>query len=220
MGSRSHMTGAPAAWTPDPYTTDAEVRGDGSILLRPRKSLVDYPVRTMDSLEHWAKVAPDRVFVARRAASGEWQKLTYAQTLTRVQRIAEGLLDRNLSAERPIVILSGNSIEHLLLAFGAIWAGIPYCPVSPSYSLSSGELNKLKYVLGLLTPGMVAAFETHSFKRALAEVVVDDVELITDADVAWRAHDHRTRADSKARHLHDSMQLTPARMRTASSSSC
>ena len=185
MGSRSQMTEAPAAWTPDPYATDAEVRSDGSILLRPRKSLVDYPVRTMDSLEHWAKVAPDRVFVARRTASGEWQKLTYAQTLMRVQRIAEGLLDRNLSAERPIAILSGNSIEHLLLAFGAIWAGIPYCPVSPSYSLSSGELNKLKYVLGLLTPGMVVAFETSPFNRALAEVVDPNVELVTDSDFAF-----------------------------------
>ncbi len=179
------MTASPVAWTPDPFATDAELRDDGAILLRPRKPLDQYPARTMDALEHWAGVAPDRVFLARRAAEGQWQKLTYAQTLARVQRIAEGLLDRNLSADRPIAILSGNSIEHLLLAFAATWAGIPYCPVSPSYSLSSGELNKLRYVMGLLTPGMVAAFGTRPFVRAITDVVDADVELLTDADIAF-----------------------------------
>ncbi len=185
MGSRAQMTGAPSAWAPDPFTTDAELRSDGSILLHPRKPLGEYPVRTMDALEHWARVAPDRVFVARRAADGHWRKLTYAQTLARVQGIAEGLLDRGLSIERPIAILSGNSIEHLLLAFAATWAGIPYCPVSPSYSLSAGELNKLRYVMGLLTPGLVAAFDTKPYSRALAEVVDPAIELVTDADFTF-----------------------------------
>jgi feruloyl-CoA synthase len=178
------MTASPAAWTPDPFTTDAELRSDGSILLRPRKPLEQYPARTMDALEHWARVAPDRVFVARRAPDGQWQKLTYAQTLASVRRIAEGLLGRNLSAERPIAILSSNSIEHLLLAFAATWAGIPYCPVSPSYSLSSGELNKLRYAMDLLTPGMVAAFGTRPFARAVREVVDAGVDLVVDADAA------------------------------------
>ncbi|HEY6642776.1 feruloyl-CoA synthase [Povalibacter sp.] len=176
------MTGSPSAWTPDPFTTDAEQRSDGSILLRPLKSLDDYPVRTMDALEHWARTTPDRVFIARRGSDGQWQELTYAQVLARVQRIAEGLLDRDLSPERPIAILSGNSIEHLSLAFAATWAGIPYCPVSPAYSLSAGELNKLRYVLNLLTPGLIAAFGTAPFARALTEVADASVELVTNAD--------------------------------------
>ena len=83
---------------------------------------------------------------------------------------AGGLLTRNLSAERPIAILSGNSIEHLTLALAAMWVGIPYCPVSPSYSLVSGDLVRLRYVMDLLTPGLIAAFETSRFTRALSSL--------------------------------------------------
>lgn len=178
------MTAAPARWQPDPYETDAETRGDGSILLRPRRALEAGHCRMMDALEHWAQVAPDRVLVARRTTSGEWRKVTYAQMLARVQRIAEGLLDRNLSADRPIAILSGNSIEHMQLAFAATWAGIPYCPVSPSYSMASGELNKLRFVLRLLTPGLIAAFGTPAFARALTDVVDPSTELLIDANTS------------------------------------
>jgi feruloyl-CoA synthase len=139
----------------------------------------------MDSLEHWAKVAPERVLVARRVAGGEWQTVTYQQMLTRVRRVAAGLLRRGLSAERPIAILSGNSIEHLTLAFAAMWAGIPYCPVSPSYSQVSTDLQKLRYVLDLLTPGLIAAFDTATFARAL-QLAPNSIEVLGDADVEGR----------------------------------
>ncbi len=152
------------------------------MLLRPRESPDAYPARSMDVLEHWAKTAPDRILIARRLDDGDWQSLTYGEMLTRVQRVAAGLLGRGLSAERPIVILSGNSIEHLVLAFAAAWAGIPYCAVSPSYSLSSGELAKLRYVFGLLTPGLVAAFDSATFARAVTQVVPPDALLLADTD--------------------------------------
>ena len=58
------------------------------------------------------------------------------------KRVAAGLLTRDLSAERPIVILSGNSIEHLTLSLAAMWVGIPYCPVSPAYSQVRSDLDK------------------------------------------------------------------------------
>ena len=91
------------------------------------------PPRFCDSLEHWARLAPERLLVARRDGGGQWIRVTYAQMLARVMRLAAGLLGRaGLSAERPILILSGNGIEHLTLALAAMWAGIPYCPVSPS----------------------------------------------------------------------------------------
>jgi len=173
------------SWTADPFHTEVERRADGSMLLRPTQPLSPYPERLMDSLERWAKVAPQRVLVARRDSGGEWQKVTYQQMLTRVRRIAAGLLSRELSADRPIVILSGNGIEHLTLAFAAMWAGIPYCPVSPSYSQVSTDLQKLRYVLELLTPGMVAAFGTGAFARAL-QLVPTAIEIVGDADVAER----------------------------------
>jgi feruloyl-CoA synthase len=99
-----------------------------------------------------------------------------------VQRLAAGLLARDLSADRPIVILSGNSIEHLTLAFAAMWAGVPYCPVSPSYSQASNDLGKLRYVIGLLTPGLIAAFETAKFQRALGGGLGANAEIVGDAD--------------------------------------
>ncbi len=205
-------------WTPDPFLTDFERRDDGSLLLTPRGALAPTPPRMMDALEHWAATAPDRICVARRDAGGEWIKVTYAQALERVQRIAASLITRNLSAVRPIAILSGNSIEHLLLGWAAMWAGIPYCPVSASYSQVSTDLQKLKFVFELLTPGLVAAFDTKAFSRALqlappdAELV-GDIESITGRSVtlfesldaapsaALEAAHARTNGDSIARFL-------------------
>src|SRR5512138_43453 len=169
-----------ARWTPDSFETEVERRADGSIILRPLSLLGEYPARTLDMLEHWARIAPERTFIAHRGADGAWIELTYREVLARVQLIAQGLLSRDLSAERPLVILSGNSIEHLLLAFAATWIGVPYSPVSPAYSLASGDLGKLKYVLDLLTPGMVAAFGTRAFERALTQLVPADTEILGD----------------------------------------
>jgi feruloyl-CoA synthase len=173
-------------WTADPFHTDVERRNDGTLYLRPSEALSAFPERLMDSLEHWAMLAPQRVLVARRVpGGGEWQTVTYQQMLTRVRRIAAGLITRDLSAERPIVILSGNSIEHLTVAFAAMWAGVPYCPVSPSYSLVSSDLQKLRYVLDLLTPGLIVAFDTPPFQRAL-QGVSESIEVVGDADIAGR----------------------------------
>ena len=110
-----------------------ERRADGTIYLRPRKPLGDYPRRLTDRLHHWATAEPGRVFMAERAGGRGWRELSYAELLASSRHIASALLARGLSAERPVVILSGNSIDHALLAFGALYAGIPFCPVSPAY---------------------------------------------------------------------------------------
>lgn len=172
-------------WTADPFATDVERREDGAILLRPHRVLEAYPVRLTDTLEHWARVAPDRVLIAERAASGQWVSVTYAQMLERMRSIAAGLLAYDLSAERPIAILSGNSIEHFTLGLAAMWAGIPYCPVSPSYSLASGTLSKLRQVLDLLTPGLIAAFDADGFDHALS-LAAKDVAIVGNAQAHGR----------------------------------
>ena len=97
--------------------------------------------------------APDRVFMAERNAARGWRQITYAELLASSRHIASALLARGLSAEKPVVILSGNSIDHALIAFGALYAGIPFCPVSPAYSLVSRDYGKLGYLMKLLTPG-------------------------------------------------------------------
>ncbi len=180
------MPNASTTWTPDPFSTAFEYRDDGSMLLKPLGKMQPYPGRVMDWLEQGAAQYPDRVLVARRDKQGHWRTVSYAQMLPRVRRIAAGLHKRGLNAERPILILSGNSIEHMMLKFGAMWAGIPYCSVSPAYSQVSGELAKLRYVFSLLTPGLIAAFDTPQFKRALA-VAGSDVEIVGDADVEGRS---------------------------------
>jgi feruloyl-CoA synthase len=179
------MNALAASWTPDPFATQFDRRDDGSWILRPHRELPALPRTLIDSLPHWAAAAPDRVLVARRDAGGAWREVTYGQMFERVRRLAGGLSARALSAERPIVILSGNSIEHLTLALAAMWAGIPYCPVSPAYSQVAGELARLRHVLELLTPGLVAAFDTPRFARALARID-GDVEVIGDAPVDGR----------------------------------
>ena len=172
------MNSAAAIWTSDPFATQVERRDDGSLILRPQGDLAPYPIRLVSYLELWARASPDRVLVARRNATGAWQQVSYSQMLSRIQRVAAGLLTLKLSRDRPIAILSGNSIEHLVLSLAAMWVGIPCCPVSPAYSQVIGDLAKFRYVMGLLTPGLVAAFDPSRFARALA-LVPSDAKVVT-----------------------------------------
>jgi feruloyl-CoA synthase len=160
----------------DPAVT-IERRDDGTIYLRPKLALGDYPVRLTDRLHHWAALEPNRIFMAERAAGG-WRQITYAQLLDSSRRIASALLARNLSAERPIVILSGNSIDHALVAFGALYAGIPFCPVSPAYSLVSKDYGKLGFLMKLLTPGLVFADDANKFADALRGNIPEETEIV------------------------------------------
>jgi feruloyl-CoA synthase len=160
----------------DPAVT-IERRDDGTIYLRPKVALGDYPVRLTDRLHHWAALEPNRIFMAERAAGG-WRQITYAQLLDSSRRIASALLARNLSAERPIVILSGNSIDHALVAFGALYAGIPFCPVSPAYSLVSRDYGKLGFLMKLLTPGLVFADDANKFADALRGNIPEETEIV------------------------------------------
>ncbi len=152
-------------------------KADGTIHLRSPHRLEAYPDRLTQRLEHWAGAAPDRVFLAQRAADGSWRRLTYSQVLTQVRSIAQSLLQRRLSAERPIAILSGNDIEHALLGLAAMMAGIPYAPISVPYSLMSSDFGKLKTIVEILTPGLVFAADGTAFVRAIEAAVPRGVEI-------------------------------------------
>ncbi len=152
-------------------------REDGTIYLRPKIALGEYPLRLTDRLHHWAKTEPNRIFMAERDTGGLWRQISYAQLLASSRHIASGLLARGLSADKPIVILSGNSIDHALLAFGALYAGIPFCPVSPAYSLVSKDYGKLGYLMKLLTPGLVFADDATKFADALSANVPAATEI-------------------------------------------
>jgi feruloyl-CoA synthase len=153
-------------------------RDDGTIYLKPKIALGEYPDRLTDRLHHWATLVPNRVFMAERDASHGWRQITYAQLLASTRSIASALLARGLSADEPIVILSGNSIDHALVAFGALYAGIPFCPVSPAYSLVSKDYGKLAFLMKLLTPGLVFADDATKFAGALGAHVPGHAEIV------------------------------------------
>jgi len=162
-------------------------RDDGTIYLRPKMALGEYPDRITDRLHHWAKAEPNRIFMAERDTGGLWRQISYVQLLASSRHIASGLLARGLSADKPIVILSGNSIDHALLAFGALYAGIPFCPVSPAYSLISRDYGKLGFVMRLLTPGLVFADDATKFADALSANIAADIEIVASrGDVPGR----------------------------------
>jgi feruloyl-CoA synthase len=155
-----------------------ERESNGIIHIRTAQVLPPYHAKLSEPLEHWAKAAPDRIFLAQRDANGNWRKLTYGQVLAQVKRIGAAFLRRGLSADKPIAIISGNDIEHALLALAAMVVGIPYAPISPAYSLMSSDFGKLRAILDLLTPGMVFANDGGPFARALYATVPDDIELV------------------------------------------
>src|SRR5438067_2169126 len=160
-----------------PRDVVAARRGDGSILLRSPHVLPAYPTKLTERLEYWAAAAPTRTFLVQRAASG-WRKLGYGDTLDQVRRIGAALLRRDLSPERPLMILSGNDIEHALLGLAANYIGVPYAPISPAYALISNDLGKLRSIIELLTPGLVFAADGKTYARALEAVVPPHVEIV------------------------------------------
>src|SRR5580692_9946248 len=160
-----------------PADVVVERRSDGAIVLRSPHPLPSYPQKLTERLTHWAKAAPQRAFLAQRDATGGWRTMTYADTLTAVHGIATALLQRNLSSDRPLAILSGNDIEHALLALAAMHVGIPYAPISVPYSLLSQDFGKLKAIVDILTPGLVFAANGAAFARAIAAAVPANVEI-------------------------------------------
>ena len=140
--------------------------------------------RMTDRLIHWAQTAPDRTFMAQReknadGGTGDWKHISYAEALGYARSIGQALLDRGLNAERPVVILSENGLEHALLALGCLYAGVPYCPSSPAYATISQDFAKLRHVLDTLTPGLVFASDAARYGRAILATVGDDVEVVT-----------------------------------------
>ena len=155
-----------------------ERRANGSVLLRSPHALGAYPGKITERLVHWAREAPDRAFIAQREAGGAWRTLSYVEAFAQACAIGQALLDRGLSAERPVAILSDNDIEHALLALACMHVGIAYVPVSPAYSLISTDFGKLRQAFRLLTPGLVFAVNTERFAQAIEAAVSPETEVV------------------------------------------
>ncbi|WP_137895954.1 feruloyl-CoA synthase [Ramlibacter sp. 2FC] len=150
--------------------------------LQAEQALQGYPERITDRLQRWGATVPERSFMARRAkqadgSRGDWRHVSYGEAWASARRIAQGLIDRGLSAERPVVILSENDLEHALLALGCLVAGVPFVPTSPAYSLVSQDYDKLRHVLHTVTPGLVFAADAR-YAKAIAAAVDPGTEVV------------------------------------------
>ncbi|MEY3473900.1 MAG: hypothetical protein RL087_358, partial [Pseudomonadota bacterium] len=163
----------------------------GTRYMQADQALREFPQRLTDRLKHWAQTDPQRSFMARRikladGKTGDWRHVSFGEAWQRARSIAQGLIARDLSAERPVVILSENDLEHALLALGCMVAGVPFVPTSPPYSLVSQDFDKLKHVLATTTPGLVFAADAR-YARAITATVAPDVEVVlTDGEVPGR----------------------------------
>ena len=157
--------------------------GDGRVYVRSEQDLQPHAQRMTDRLVHWAQATPNHAFIAQRlrlsdGSTGDWQYLSYAQTLAAARSIAQALIDRGLSAERPLVILSENDLDHVMLAMACLYAGVPYCSVSTAYSLVSTDYAKLRHVVNTLTPGMIFASDAERYDKAVRAVLPEDCEVV------------------------------------------
>jgi feruloyl-CoA synthase len=181
----------------------SERRG-GSVYLRSPQPLAEYPRAITDRLDYWAGVAPDRVFLAQRAA-GSWRTLSYKDASLRARRVGAALLAKGLSVERPLAVLSGNDIEHALLELAAMYVGVPYAPVSPAYSLVSSDFAQLRRVIELITPGLVFVSAKDQYQRAM-DATCRGIEVIDalperDAEAEVDAANARVGPDTIAKFL-------------------
>jgi feruloyl-CoA synthase len=173
-----------------PADIDARQLPGGGWVLRSSQELGSYPRSLGEHLVRWAKAAPDRTFLAERetgaaattAATGGWQRVSYAAALAAVERIAGALLARGLGSDRPVAILSDNGVDNGLLQLAAMHVGIPVAPISPAYSLLSTDHAQLRYLLELTRPGLVYAADGARFAAAFAAVPDYGSEIVISAN--------------------------------------
>ena len=162
----------------------AERRADGSVILRVEEPIGPYPRFLTDRLVEWATKTPDQVFLRARSRAGEaCREVTWAEAWDAAKRIGGSLLRRDLSFDRPVAILAENGIEHALFVLGALHAGVPYAPISPSYALLATDYAKLRGIIDLLSPGLVLTASGSRYGAAIQSVVTADVEVIAIDDL-------------------------------------
>lgn len=165
---------------------EVERRADGSVVMRNLNPLINVPENIIAPLRRWAIEAPERTWLAIRGPAkdgklGAWIHISYSEALVRINSIAQALLSRGFNQSTPLMILSGNSIEHALMTYGAILAGVPVVPVSPAYSTMSTDFDKLRHVVELIQPKMIFMQTAAPFVRGLEALAssIDDIELVS-----------------------------------------
>ncbi|HBH88260.1 MAG TPA: feruloyl-CoA synthase, partial [Hyphomonadaceae bacterium] len=160
-----------------PQKLNVTHRDDGSIILENGQPLRPYSPHMLAPLVYWAANDPDRLWLAQRdpveLEKDGWQRLTYGEALTRIRRLAQGLLNNGAGTDAPLLILSRNSIEHALIMYAAMWAGSPVVPVTPAYALLSQDFARLNYVDGLTSPKFIYVDDGQEYQRGLDGMTLD-----------------------------------------------
>ena len=195
MKHRTHITGGAGAINTSSGVRRARMRTSGATLhhreggvslIKPDEALGSYPKVLTDRIAHWAHATPEKICIAKRGADQQWRTLTYRQVYDSIRHIGQALLDRGLSAERPVAILSDNDIEHFLLTYAGQHVGIPTAPLSPAYSLVSKDFGKLRHCLDILAPGLVFVSHGGHYGRAIEAVVDKEAEVVAMAALPAR----------------------------------
>ncbi len=159
------------------HKVQCEDRADGTILMRSQHAPGTPVDSTNDWLHRWAEERPDGVFLAERSGPG-WRELRYREALEKVRALAASLLARGLNGDTPILIVSGNGIDHGLLALAAQYVGIPHVPVAEQYSLIPGAQKQLEPILRLIRPRMVFAEDADRFGAALGMPQMQGLDIV------------------------------------------
>ncbi len=162
-----------------PRDIDVERRPDGVIVIRSRIALDPYERHLPAFLRRWATETPDAVWLAqRRGPAREWRRVSFGEARRTVDALTQALLDLKVPDARPVMILSGNSLEHALMTMAAMQARLPAAPVSPAYSLLSQDHGTLKTVVELLQPAVILVQNGRQFERALRALDLRGVTLV------------------------------------------
>jgi feruloyl-CoA synthase len=143
---------------------------DASLILRSVDPLGDYPPTVVHSLRAWAAADPGRPLIAERGPDGGWRGRTYGEAVAAADALGQALLDRGLGPDRPLLVLSGNGVDHLLVTLAAMTVGVPVAPVSVAYSLQSRDHARVRAIATLIRPGAVFADDGDRFGPALDAV--------------------------------------------------
>jgi len=178
LNDRQHVLGAPLRpvrfFSPEVELTR---QADGVCLMRSVEPLAEYDHRISDWLDRWALNAPNRIFLVEQANDGE-RAITYGKARASAMALAEGLLRYDLGPDRPLAILSANSIDHALIMLAALYVGIPLAPIAPAYALQTTDYLKLAHTFRLLTPGMIVVEDGESYRHAIEQALKTDTPVV------------------------------------------
>ena len=160
-----------------PHDVSSEQRGDGTLLLRSNAEMGDVVDTSADWLHRWSEEAPERIFLAERSGAG-WREETYQSTLQKVRAIAASLLARGMGPDTPILIMSGNGVDHGLLTLAAHYVGVPTAPIAEQYALIPAARERLEHAISLVNPRMAYVVDADKFAHAITIDALAGVEIV------------------------------------------